>query len=184
MKGWELGAVEEAPVRFRSWSRCGNTMFWGHDEEILDVHMEFYINPVDLIFVGVSGAAEGPVLIVRRPLSEELEPLIDALPPPLADIVNMWFSFVTRGMPRRELLDAFARMDAAHRNALLSGLQELFSVAPTEAQKRIVVAEGTPAHEFLADMEAETLPTEPSIVAADLQAGLDEALADFGVMEC
>jgi len=185
LKGAELGAVEGAPVRFRSWSRCGNTMFWGREEDIPDAYMVFFINPVDLVFVGATGEVpEGPVLVVRRGLSEELAYLVDALPQPLADIVNSWFSIATRGIPRRELLDSFARMDAAYRNALLSGLQELFAVAPTEARKRIVVAEGSPAHEFLPDMEAEAQPTEPSIVTPDLQAGLDEALADFGVLEC
>lgn len=201
---WEsdpfLGASSDAPTRVKPWVRCGNTMFWRWTQE---PGREVWINPVDLVVLDSrpdpEGVPLGAILVVRRAFpeeslrtwtSEEFSAAMNAVPALLGGAVAVWltrmFQAEDAGRPRREIVDLFVKQLAGRRNAVLSGIEALFDsgAVPTAQWRRLVLAEGSPAHAAAAEAEKSVAATDLSVVAADFAQGLDEALADFGVMEC
>ena len=204
-EGASMGSTGTPSARIKPWVRCGNTLFWTFTgipevEPIRRIHL----NPFDLVEISVTelqAVPEGAILLVRRRLPEEqpegwtpqdFHRALEKVPGLLSDAIATWLAFMGEreavGIPRTEIIATFIRMGSGRRNTILSGLEQLFKADALQTldDRRLVVAEGSSAHQALFDLEAGAEVTDSSLIvpSLDVDAVVDEVLSSYGVVEC
>lgn len=189
------------------WTRCGNTPYYRRKDRSV------YVNPAALWIleatIYTSGMAKRGGLVEWSRLPSLNPKMIThaawiAAPENAQDRAEFVDALATwdAGLdamarwPVSDKIDVFKMLEPGVRDRILEGivmvLEAFFDVDPeegpidpwVESRWGLVVERGGPAHRQLEHWEDLNEPTEPTIVALTLQKGMEEALSNFGILEC